>query len=349
MASAISNKTRIWTAPDWHSRYTCDESHCLEIVKLDYASTIPVKGVAVLVPGFFQNGADFDLIPEQGISFARYLMKEKGLQIYFVHVRGIGNSDVVPHSNLDDIAMDDLPAAFKYVSELEHQKVIVIGHSQGGITSKAAISGLDHCGSLDCFNTATAANRQKYIRGILSIGANQSMSTRFHKEILPFMGSMGWFLRSLTSRFADYVPARELLTAFPAEKKIAFLKFWSFLYTPAAVSRDARTAIMENTLDGSSIGIINQYADGIHNGGLRNSSGEAYVDALKNIHVSIAEVAFENDFFSPPEETYDDTVLKLDPRFRAFFSFPNQAHEDFMMLPHLAPEFSDAIDWLTRK
>ena len=51
----------------------------LEIIEMAYASEKPKAGAILLIPGFFQNSFLFDPLPSQGISFARYLMREKGL------------------------------------------------------------------------------------------------------------------------------------------------------------------------------------------------------------------------------------------------------------------------------
>jgi len=350
---------RVWPS-DWHPTEICNtltvgpNQFCQEVVKMDYVSTKPKQGTVVLIPGFFQNGAIFDLMPENGISFARYLMKEKGLQVYFLHVRGVGNSSVTSHYNLDTLAINDIPTALQYISEKENEKVFVMGHSQGGITLKASLSGLDHCGSLTCFNPTTALARQQYVRGILAIGANQSMSTRYHKNSLHFLGEFGWLTHSILDKTLDYIPAQQLIEKLSCEKNLLGNgTVWDFLYSTKEVSDDIKQAVYENTFDGSSVGIITQYADGIDHQGLRDSSGELFVDALKNIQIPVGEVAFDLDYFSPPREDYEDSFLKLDPKFRNFYQFPSkkykvpsQRHEDFMLMPELFSEFSDPVDWL---
>jgi pimeloyl-ACP methyl ester carboxylesterase len=340
---------RTWPA-DYHSDSIClaDRGYCIEVVHLDYVSPLPKVGAVALIPGFFQNGTDFDLLPEKDISFARYLMREKGLAIYFIHVRGIGNSDITSRYTLDDVSMDDIPAAIEFIAKREGEKIFVVGHSQGGNTLKAALSGLDHCVKGACFNPETAKTRQANVRGMMAIAANQSLSTRYHPDSsLPKLGALGWSIRGLTRTLLNYVWAKKLLTLFPGEKIFASSKaLWEFLYSVERTPKDVRQAFYDRTLDGSSIGIINQYADAIKNGGIKSSSGELYVDGLKNISVPAAEVSFELDFFSPPQETLEDTVSKLNPATSRFFAFPDQRHEDFMVDPKLHAEFSEAFDWL---
>ena len=345
---------RVWPS-QWHSTQLCKplngSQSCVEVVRVDYQSNLPKKGTVALIPGFFQNGAVFDVLPENGISFANFLMKEKGLQVYFIHVRGIGNSSQGPKYNMDDLAMDDIPDAIQFISKQEHEKIFVFGHSQGGITLKASMSGLDHCqtsaGASACFNPTTALFRQKYVRGILSIASNSSMSTRYHHDSLHFMGQLGWFLHSITNSILNYIPARKLINDFEGvENLVADASVWDFLYSTANASDAAKQALYEKTLDGSSIGIINQFADGVDHDGIKNGSGELYTDALKNIQIPVGEVTFELDYFAPPQETFEDSYSRLNPKLRKFYAFPAQRHEDFMLEPALTSEFSGPVDWL---
>jgi len=353
-AAHAQTTNRVWTTPDWNSQWLCqketkydsNQKYCLEMISLAYTSPLPMKGVALLIPGFFQNGAVFDLSPEKGISFARYLMQEKGLKIYFLHVRGIGNSDITRQYNLDDIAIDDIPAAVSAISRIENQKIYLIGHSQGGITAQASLSGLSRCGKLNCFDRKTAKLRQSGIRGLIAIAANPSMSTRYTRDELPLVGKLGWIFHPITDAMTNYIPAHSLISRFSKEVNLANSPIWGFLYSTHSVSADAKKALYEKTLDGSSSAILKQYSEAIAHDGLKNSSGEKYTDALKNIEVPVAIIAFGKDVFSPPLETYEDDFLKINSIHRQFFTFSGQSHEDFMMEPKLHSEFSDAVDGL---
>jgi len=353
---------RHWKTPDWQSYSVCPPAPaggnasgdhatqpCLEIIKLKYSSNTPRRGVALLVPGFFQNGAIFDLLPKQGISFARSLMKENNLQVYFLHVRGIGNSDKTSGYDLDDIAAEDIPLAIEYVYKLEKEKILLIGHSQGGITAKAALAGLTHCEKGFCFRQAESDKRQAMVQGVLSIAANASMSTRYSHSGLRATGKLGWLLHSITRKTIDYIPASELTRRFSGIFSAAYCKFWKFLYSVPQVTRAAKKALYKDTLDGSSSALLNQYSEAIAHNGIRDSVGEFYEDALVNLHIPVAEAAFELDSLSPPKETYEDTYLKLNQDIRNYYYFAGQRHEDFMIIPELNNQFSEAIKWLMEK
>ena len=247
---------------------------------------------------------------------------------------------------MDDIAAEDIPSAIEYVYKSSKEKIILVGHSQGGITSKAALSGLSHCEEGFCFQEAVAEQRQEMVRGMLSIAANQSMSTRYSRYILPELGSFGWFIHSLTRTLVDYIPASEVIRHFSGSFSFADAGFWTFLYSTDHVEQDVRNELYQTTLDGTSSSLVNQYAEAIAHKGIRNSTGEYYVDALKNLHVPTAVVAFELDSMSPPRETYEDTYLRLNAGLRNYFYFPAQRHEDFMLEPRLNGELSGAFDWL---
>src|SRR5689334_13019729 len=107
---------RDWKQTDWLPHQLCQSAgHCLEIVEIRYPDSRPLKGVALLIPGFTQNARFWDLSPERRISYARHLMDEQGLKVYLLNVNGIGNSDRTRHGNMDNIAMDDIPAALEFV------------------------------------------------------------------------------------------------------------------------------------------------------------------------------------------------------------------------------------------
>ena len=169
---------REWNQPDWIPHSVCPQGagSCLEVIEIQFPLDQVQTGVALLIPGFTQNGRFWDLWPEKNISYARHLMNELGIKVYLLNPRGIGNSDPRHRGNMDDEAIEDIPAALEFVAGREHEKILVFGHSQGGITLLASLSGLTRASGADpVFSREVALQRQALVRGAIAVASNVTM------------------------------------------------------------------------------------------------------------------------------------------------------------------------------
>ncbi|MBS1985508.1 MAG: hypothetical protein JST16_15185 [Bdellovibrionales bacterium] len=339
-----------------------DKPCLLEIVELKYRNNDQPKprGTVLLIPGLNQNGFVFDLDPERGISYARQIM-EQGLQVYFLHPRGVGRSCYPPKSDLVETAISDVTSGIKFVAGRAKEKITVIGHSEGGIVLEASLAGADRdSNGKTYFNSQKAAERQSYVKSIGVIGANVAMTTREKITQLKVASYVDAVTRPIVSKFVDYVPAgalaRTATKVFMPIRKVsepilkgqspAYWGLYKYLYNVKNVDERTRQAFINKALDGSSVAVLQQYAEGIRKGGLRTSSGEKFADNLKNITVPVAQVVFENDAFSEIQPTKNDSYNKLGSEQTAFFIYPGQGHEDFMMNARLGEKFRSHTDWL---
>ncbi len=168
-----------------------EKSYCLEILELMTGrirkDKAPAKGSIVLIPGLFQNVYIFDPLPRKGVSFARYLAKEFNYRIFVLHVRGIGQSDYPKNSNLDDIAIDDIPQAIEALKEKTGGPIFVLGHSQGAITLQASLAGLSRkslsTDKNEFFDKHLAQSRQKLLGGV-GPGSRHSRDARMTGKVL---------------------------------------------------------------------------------------------------------------------------------------------------------------------
>lgn len=339
----------------------------LKVVELPLAEGIEPVGAVLLIPGLFHNSDVFDLAPEEGISYARYLMLEKHLRVYALNPRGTKpwnpagtQASCYPKkSSLDDIAIDDIPTALRFVAAREQMPVWVFGQSQGGITLQASLAGLKRCGKKNnCFDSDVSLERQELVRGVVLFGANVSMSDRRRPSHRPRSTTLvEFFLARPLAPFFDRLKAswltqslsptnpRGLLPIFAGKHSAAYWKFWEFAYHIANVTHTARTAYYNRTLDHSTMGILLQYSKGVRKDGIEaQGSGERYADALPYIRVPLVQVAFELDPLAEPVGSQKDNFERLGSDLKYFYYLRGQGHEDFLMNAGIAKLQSEALD-----
>lgn len=315
---------------------TCDKdsrlnkNYCLEIIEFKYKSKLPKKGIALLIPGFFQNAYIWDLLPHHNISVAKYMMENFGIHPYVLHVRGIGNSDYIKDTNLDDIAIDDIPLALKFLFKKEQQKIILIGHSQGSITSLASLSGLSKCNNkINCFDKEVAISRQKLVKSLALLGGNSAMTIErednFLRKLLPF--GLNPILQKILL-FKNKIDV-DVLTKISGP--LAFINYWENLYVLKNVSKKSRKALLTKTVDTTSANIILQFTYALRNGDLKTIDGYSYSKNAFNISIPTILQTYEHDELAEPNPTYRDTFLNIGSSTKEFNYVKDCAHEDFFM------------------
>lgn len=327
---------------DWIAHDVCGpdtrpgrgERFCVKVVELGEAPR-RVRGVALLVPGMFQNVRSWDLLPEKGISFARFLVS-RGLKVYLLQVRGLGGSDLPPGSTLDDLAIEDIPRAIAWVADREGQKVILFGQSQGSITSQAALAGLTRCGGRDCFDPEVARARQARVRSVGLFTGNLAL-TGVH-PVFRAASELGYGFRGLLALFTDRLPGRTL--AVLGVHTFGPRSMW-YLHLSPKVQGWAVEAMAERSVEATTVGMGAQLAQGVLTGGV-TSGGERWARHLGNITVPVIQTTFSDDPLAPPLETYRDDFRFIGSAKKKFKRVRGQRHEDWMMSAEL-----HAQHWLT--
>ena len=301
---------------DWVSHRVCGkdtrpgrgERYCIEVISLEAGPVGPVRGVALLVPGMFQNARVFDLMPKRGISYARSLVRH-GLRVFLVSVRGIGHADLPPGSDLDDLAIDDLPRAIAWVHRKTGRKVIVIGHSQGAMTLQASLAGLARCPGGPCFDAEVAARRQSEVRALGLYAGNVGLTHLDPKvRTMAFLATL--FQGPLRLLF-DRLPARWI--SVESLRLAGSAAYDHVEYQAAHVPLVVQRAFVSDTYDASTVGIGLQLAEGALDGEMR-SGGVPWRTALPNITVPVVMETFGADAFSPPLATWRDDFRWLGSR-----------------------------------
>ena len=356
--AAAKGPARDWHQPDWLPHEICLAAHrCLEVIEIRYPDTRPVNGVALLIPGFTQNARFWDLWPEHRISYAHHLMDELGIKVYLLNVNGIGNSDRARHGNMDDIAIDDIPAALAFVSKAENQRVLVAGHSQGGITLLASLSGLTrNAQGLPEFSKSVAQERQALVRGALAIASNVTMRSElpwtslFRRVIRALYGLRGFLARNFDALKPSALGGRFI------QKLVQMPQWgaWDFLYTVGSLSPGVRELIHTETIDGTSSGILNQFTAAMvanrANEGVQATHGPYYWEGLKNLEdIRIATIFFEDDSMARPRAGLEDTFMRIPSPLKIYRSLPDQRHEDFAFQPKLHFELDDVLAAMLRQ
>ncbi len=340
---------------DWLPHLVCQSPHhCLEVIEIRYPESRPLKGVALLIPGFTQNARFWDLWPEHRISYARHLMDELGVKVYLLNVNGIGNSDRTRQGNMDNIAIDDIPAALEYVAAKEQQKVLIAGHSQGGITLLASLSGLTrNAQGLPEFSRAVAEQRQSLVRGALAIASNVTMRselpwTSLFRRVIHTLYRLRGFL---AQHFDGLKPSSLGGAFFQNLVRVPQWGAWDFLYSVKRLSPELRRRIHRDSVDGTSSGILNQFTAAMvanrADQGVQAARGPYYWEGLNNlIDVKIATVFFEDDSMARPRAGLEDTFLRIPARLKYYRALPDQRHEDFAFIPELHAELDDVLSAL---
>ncbi len=316
--------------------------------------------VLLFVPGYFQNAYSWDLLPEKGISIVDYLSKKYPFKFYSLQPNGIGKSDYVKRSDTDDIAIDDIDHAVKFLEKKYKKKIYLFGHSNGSITLQAYLGGLKRGNSYtknkrgkiktrsaNYFSESLAKKRQTKIKAVGLSAGNICMTdaddgtqldslSKFGVRIKAINKRLGWINAKILTRFLS--PTRG-----PFKKwSLAYHKFWEFLYHRDNVSEEAMKALYDKTLSGTSAPTLVQYSEGVVSGCIRNTSGQTYQEGLKNINIPAFQMTYSLDPMAVPEFTKKDDFDHINSLDKEFIAFENQGHEDFMM----NAKYHKNLDWL---
>lgn len=319
------------------------KNYCLEMMEFAYRSSLPKKGTVLLIPGFFQNVHIWNLNPEDGVSVAHYLMEKFGLHPYVLHVRGIGKSDYVKDSNMDDIAIDDIPRAIEELNTLTAGPIYVMGHSQGAITAAAALSGLTRCGQKNCFKPEVAELRQSKVKKLAMLAGNLAMTIdRDDNFLLPLMKLADSRILRSTLRAIDEIDVK-LVTSLTGP--MAFLNYWENLYLLENAPDDSRRALWKRSVDTSSAEIVIQFAEGIENRNIQCVGGTPYTKGAENLKLPIVQQTYDQDQLAESEPTRRDTFEYIGSKDKKFLVVKNRAHEDFFMNKKLHSDLDPVIEF----
>ncbi len=260
----------------------------------------------ILMHGFAQNYRIWDFpILEHNFAWVLY---RQGYDVWLPSVRGHGagiaySGQGHSYSNIDDLAIYDVPAIIKYVTEATKILPIWIGHSLGGMLAYMYLQGVCYI-SINNVKVATgdielAKERQKHLRGLVTIGtpvrlawellpehSNQKLGFWQSNKILPWLMNIK-SLRNL-SKNLPYIPTANIWgildSGVNAEASIgthknSWLKkvtHWSvtkiansylasLFWYPPNMNKELVENVMHTTLNNISSGVFDQFADWIEN------------------------------------------------------------------------------------
>ncbi len=325
-----------------------EKAYELELIEFDFSQK--EGSVLLMVPGYFQNAFVFDLMPEHDVSIARHIAKTFGLHIYVLHPNGIGGSDYIRKSDLDDIAIDDIHAAIEVLKASHDKPLYVMGHSNGSITLQTYMAGLSREDNGNTFNPLLASQRQENIDGMILFAGNVCMTdddenselkktSKFGTRITFFLKTLGWINACLLTKVVSP-------TKIWGRLSVAFWKLWKFLYHIENVTKEAKKELYNRTLDGTSAATLIQYSHGVLGGCIQTTAGVNYFEGLKHIHIPTVQVTFGLDPLAVPGPTKRDNFDRIGSHRKQFFAFDNQGHEDFMMVKEYHEFVNEPFEFL---
>lgn len=371
---------RAYSLPVTDSREGKKSKICnLEIIEI--GRPFAARGSVLLIPGFMENAFAWDIQgdPETntGISYARYL-HTLGFRTYVLHFRGVGQSCYPKKSNLDDLAVDDIPAALRWVRAREGGPVYAVGHSMGGLTLMSSMAGLTRRDLMvtpesialcekgkdakNCFDWGTALARQSLVNGIMVLGANLDMrvrdteiglkaGTQFERllSLMPsflvdrvsrnFLGPIGSTVGNLIDDTTDLGSV--------AKEPLLHLLIWRYYFTYKNVSPEIKERFQRIAIDSTSRGVLDQYSKAIRGDGLRTIDGEQrYSDFLPYIQLPVAQGSFSKDIFADEIFTFEDTFKRFGSQKKFYRVYEGEGHQDFMLNANLHAHTADLWDAL---
>ncbi|MBS1984529.1 MAG: alpha/beta fold hydrolase [Bdellovibrionales bacterium] len=331
-----------------------DDDCNLEIIELSDTSGQHIAGSILLIPGLYQNAMAYDMVPSEGTSYARWLRDTKHLRVFILNHRGLGESCYPHKSNLDDLAIDDLPTALTFVSKLVGEPIFAMGHSQGSMVLEAALAGLTRCGTKNqnCFNQDVAAQRQKMIRAAAFMAGNPTIRLKNDNDRVHRLVNLDITLKIPPLSFIlDRLPASWLTKyilpswgPLPSDES----NLWTIFYKKENVTKAARKAFYDETLDATTRAILLQFANGARHDGLEAMGGEKWADQASTVRVPSVVAAFGDDVIMNPDFLEADVFDRLGSYRKQFFFYKGLGHEDFMMSSNLHSETSALINWMLR-
>jgi pimeloyl-ACP methyl ester carboxylesterase len=334
------------------------------------------KQAYILYPGFFQDADFWSIDPKD--SFAKYLQK-KGLDIWLIDPRGTGDSGGSNyHTTLDDFAASDLTAIIDFISNEIKAKPILIGHSQGGITSLMHLMGSVKNGNGEVsISKEIASERQKKLRGLVTLGSYPNMTYPKDREPAPMqiIANEGvqisifgkkitliktqTILNFISKRIHLPIPPpiklRRKLIAHPILQIllfpvtifcniIAYNSSWDALYYRKTVSRKERKYLFYNTIDASFTGIIMQFYYAVKHGQMWSADQKVnYSENYHLIKLPISVVGMEFDMIENAEEMKKHMFSAIASEEKVFTLWKDQGHENFVMNPEFFEEAYQSI------
>ncbi|MBC76653.1 MAG: hypothetical protein CME64_11620 [Halobacteriovoraceae bacterium] len=332
--------------PDWSVHKTCGQDsrekqeYCLELIEFENKNDD--AKLVLLVSGFFQNAYIWDLLPNKEVSVARYLVEKWNLRPYVLHVRGIGNSDYVAGTNMDDIAMDDIEMAVDWLKEKSKDKIYIMGHSQGSITTQAYLAGLSKCIVANCFNPAKAWSRQRKVKAVALLAGNTAMSVDRVDNKLDELAKMALFIRP-AFRFFDEIDVKTL-TRFTGP--VSNLNLWQWLYNRHNTSKEARKALYTKTVDSTTNGILFQFAEGVRDRAIKTRTKLPYPSALPLIRIPVFQQLYADDPLAEAEATLKDNFHRIGSSNKEYEILQDRGHEDFFMNKNLHSDLDNVVEFL---
>ena len=328
---------------DWNIHKVCKNEKCLEIVEIQNLN--PDAKKILLMPGLFQNAYIFDLLPNKGISIARYMIEKWNLHPFILHTRGVGSSDYISNSTMDDIAMNDIPRAIDYLYKINgNKKILVGGHSQGAITLQASLAGLSNCLLVPCFNPLLAMQRQRKVSKVALLAGNTAMSFEYKSILEPI--SHAALKSEILFKLLDEI---DLNTFTKVTTLVTRTPFWEFLYNRDNVSQAARDALYKYSVDTSTKGILFQFARGVINKDIRtNKSNFSWPKNNRHIRVPLFQQTYGDDKLADPISTKRDSFSYIGSREKRYETIWDRGHEDFFMNQDLHADLDSVFEFLIR-
>lgn len=265
------------------------------------------RGVVLLVHGFAQNRYTWHL-PSR--SFSCYLA-HKGWDVFNLDLRGAGRSltfDGRRPQALDDYIQEDLPACAKEACRLSgHEKVVLIGHSMGGLIS--------YC--------AGATTLRKRLRAIITLGSPYRFGagSRFLKALATLLQTT-----RATGVFDRHVPLPTRLLGRHLHRR---RRLWDSKLFPTPIrawrSGNVEDQVLDEYLsrafDRTNLAIAFDILAGGDRVALRSRDGRIdYGAAFEALRGPLLCIAGDRDDLAPPEsvrEAYERS-RSADKSFRVF-------------------------------
>ena len=331
----------------------------------------------ILYPGFFQDAEFWSIMGGEG-SFGGY-MRNQGCDVWMIDSRGTGKSGGKKyHTDLDDFAASDLPAIIDFIANETGKKPVLVGHSQGGITSLMCLMGSvkDQKGNVSLSNDI-AQERQSKLKGLVTLGSYPNMTYPKALEPAPMQvianvgiqisifGKKITIMKTKTLlKFINLftrlpvpppIKLRRAMITYPILQFllfpitlfcniVAYSKAWDILYNKKTVTRKERKYLFYNTIDASYSGIINQFYHAVKRGQMWSADNSVnYSASYDRIKLPCSIVGIEFDMIENWEEMKKYMYEEIGSEHKCFTLWKDQGHENFVMNPIFFEETVNSI------
>ena len=334
------------------------------------------KQAYIFYPGFFQDADFWSIDPKD--SFAKFL-QSKGIDVWLIDPRGTGDSGGAEyHTDLDDFADSDLSAIIDFISNKINAKPVLVGHSQGGITSLMHLMGAvkSDNGSVS-ISEQVAEERQSKLKGLVTLGSFPNMTYPKDREPAPMqiIANKGFqisvfgktFTLIKTQTIINFISKRIHLPVPPSIKLrrkmikypilqillfpvtifcniVAYNKTWDALYYRKTVTKKERKYLFYNTIDASFTGIIMQFYYAVKHGQMWSADLKVnYSDNYHLVKLPASIVGMEYDMIENADEMKKHMYSAIASKEKVFTLWKNQGHENFVMNPKFFEEAYQSI------